>query len=83
MSYERTIRNLLDRAPALKAGETGLVGVDLDNGYVIRVEYTTVNGANLPHDKRVVTSESWDWEKAGCSNNEEWRAYLNKHFWDI
>ena len=25
--------------------------------------------------------EKEEWERAGCSNNEEWRMYLNKQIW--
>lgn len=27
------------------------------------------------------TPEQEDWERAGCTNNEEWHIYLNKQIW--
>ena len=59
----------------------GIVGQSLPNGMVLRIEYHTVGRANVCDGYKEITSESWDWEKAGCKNNEEWHRYLNKQFW--
>lgn len=59
----------------------GVIGIDLPDGMVLRIEYHTVGSTNVCDDYREVTSEHWDWEKAGCKNNEEWRRYLNGRLW--
>ena len=71
------IEKALAKAP--KGG--GVIGIDLPDGMVLRLEYHTVGDINVCDDYREVTSEQWDWEKAGCKDNEEWHRYLNRQMW--
>jgi hypothetical protein len=82
MDIDKTIERTLDKAPKMKDGETGLVGADLCNGYVLRIEYHTSGKTNICDDYRTVTSERWDWERAGVDNAADYRKYLNRQFWN-
>ena len=78
---DNIIERALENAPYLKAGESGIIGHDLLNGYVLRIEYHTDGKTNVCDSSEKITSEKWDWERHGCKNNKEWRAYLNRCFW--
>lgn len=78
---DKVIETTLSKAPRKEEGQTGVVGYSLPNGMVLRIEYHTVGKTNVCDGTREVTSEHWDWEKAGCKNNQEWRRYLNRLMW--
>lgn len=79
---DKLIERALRDAKRLPEGETGVCGIRRSvDGMIIRVEYHTVGRTNICDDARVVTPEKWDWEQAGCTNNEEWRRHLNRLMW--
>ena len=71
----------LSDAKHLKAVDIGFVARDLNDGMVCKIWYRTIGDRNRMVKYEVVTSEEWAWEKAGCSNAEEYRAYLNRQMW--
>ena len=77
-SYDVIIERKLREAKKLPEGKNGVAGAELNNGYTLRIEYHTEGKCNVCDSWREVTSEAWDWERAGCKNNEEWRAHLNR-----
>lgn len=81
MDYTVQIEKALAKAKYAPEGKTALFGYDLLNGMIIRIEYYTVGKTNICDNWREVTSEQWDWERAGCKNNEEWHRHLEKNFW--
>ena len=78
---DKLIEGALKRAKHLPEGKTGVVGIETRDGMVCRIEYHTTGKTNICDDHRMMTLEHWDWERAGCKNNEEWRRHLNKEFW--
>ena len=78
---EDLIERALQKAKYARDGELGFTTADTVDGMVYKIWYRTVGADNVLVRYEVVTSEAWDWEKHGCSNNEEWRRYLNKCFW--
>ena len=77
----QTIRFALKDSKQLDFGKVGFVAKDLMCGYVVKVWYRTIGDENTLIKKEVVTDEQYDWEKAGCTNAEEYRAYLNRSMW--
>lgn len=71
----------LSDAKLLKSGDIGFVARDLNDGMVCKIWYRTVGDRNRMVKYETVTSEEWSWEKAGCKNNDEWRAHLNRQMW--
>lgn len=83
VNVERLIEKALSKADLLREGEKGITAPEqLVEGMVLRIEYHTVGRTNICDDWKWITSEKWDWERAGVKNNREWRIYLDKMFWD-
>ena len=78
---EALIEKTLSKAPYCKDGEINLVAAPLGNGMVLAIEYHTEGKTNICDDYQQMTSEHFDWKRAGCKNAEEWRRYLNKNLW--
>jgi len=78
---EQTICFALKDSKQLYCGKIGFVAKDLMNGYVVKVWYRTIGDENTLVKKEVISDEQYDWEKAGCSNAEEYRVYLNRQMW--
>ena len=77
---EEIVKKALMKADLAKEGETAFVAVEND-GMVYKIWYRTVGDENGLVRYEVVTLEEWEWEKHGCRNNQEWRAYLNRSMW--
>lgn len=80
-NFDNIIEKALEKAKYVPEGETAIIGRDLFNGLILRIEYHTEGKTNICDNYREVTQEHWDWEKAGCSNNEEWHKYLDRQLW--
>ena len=79
---EEIINRALWKADPVKEGETGFTTAFTPDGMVYKIWYRTIGD----YDNRLVrheliTIEQWEWEKAGCKNNEEWHRYLNRKMW--
>ena len=78
MALERFIaRTLRESQPS----EDGFVAEKTNDGMVVKIWYHTIGDENILTKYEIVTAEEWDWEQAGCKNNREWRAHLNKMIW--
>lgn len=80
-NYDTLIDKTLAKAPKVKAGQTALTSAPLGNGMVLCIEYHTVGDVNVCDDWQEMTSEHFDWKRAGVSNNKEWRQYLGRLLW--
>ena len=78
---EELIKKALLKAELVSEDETGFVAKETCDGMVIKIWYRTIGDSNELVKYEVITQEQWDWERAGCKNAEDWRAYLNKCFW--
>ena len=78
---DRFIERALQKAKQVKDDEIGFVAADTMDGWIYKIWYRTIGDDNRLERYEVITDEQWDWEKAGCKNNEEWHRHLNRQFW--
>lgn len=72
------VRGCLFKAKTPKDNEIHFMAYDMQNGYIVKIWYRAQGDENKLVRQEVVTSEAYDWERAGCSDAEEYRAYLNR-----
>lgn len=75
------IEKVLAKADFAPRDEVAFVAADTTDGMVVKIWYRTYGYDNVLVRYEVVTLEQWEWEKHGCTNNEEWHRYLNRQLW--
>ena len=79
--YQSIIEKALWGAELLDDDKEGFIAKDTMDGMVVKIWYRTVGDKNVLVRSEVVTDEAWDWERAGVTNNADWRKHLNRSLW--
>lgn len=75
------IEKVLAKADFAPRDKVAFVAADTTDGMVVKIWYRTYGYDNVLVRYEVVTLEQWEWERHGCTNNEEWHRYLNSQLW--
>ena len=78
---EEIIQRTLYTADLVKDDGMGFTTANTPDGMVVKIWYRTYGYDNVLVRYEVVTLEQWEWERHGCTNNEEWHRYLNRQLW--